>query len=168
MIYEGYKVYGPYTAKDNRQRVCLVSNVSRKTVSYPKYLMELYLDRYLLNNETVDHIDGNPLNNIYSNLQILDRAIHCKLDAKRLLERKFICSECKTQFILHSSKLRHFFNNYKQNKRGPFCSKSCAGRYGQRIQVGGNPLPKRKAPLRTYTSLKKEFASVAQRKRYQV
>ena len=66
MIYENViKVRGPYkSSKDNRLRCILVfSDKTTKTISYPKYLMEIHLNRYLLENETVDHIDGNPLNN---------------------------------------------------------------------------------------------------------
>ena len=40
----------------------------RITLSYPKYLIEVHLDRYLEKEETVDHIDGNFLNNVISNL----------------------------------------------------------------------------------------------------
>ena len=36
------------------------SDKSKKTISYPKYIMECYLKRYLNEEETVDHIDGNP------------------------------------------------------------------------------------------------------------
>jgi len=46
------KVYGPYTRKDGRQHVILYENGTRKTVSYPKYLLETKLGRPLDSNET--------------------------------------------------------------------------------------------------------------------
>lgn len=48
MIYCGYKVYGPYKWKDGRWRVILKNlKQKQKTVSYPKYIVELHLGRYL-------------------------------------------------------------------------------------------------------------------------
>ena len=64
MVYENCRFYGPYlNKKDNRLR-CIVVFPDRvkRTISYPKYLMEVHLDRYLEEDETIDHIDGNPLN----------------------------------------------------------------------------------------------------------
>ena len=52
-------------------------------MSYPKYLMEIYLERYLEENKTIDHIDGNPLNNELSNLRVLNRQEHCSNDCAR-------------------------------------------------------------------------------------
>ena len=69
------KMYGPYTRKDGRQHIVLYDfekNI-RKTVSYPKYLLEQKLGRELLPNETCDHIDGDHTNNDLDNLQILTR-----------------------------------------------------------------------------------------------
>ena len=63
--HEDYKCYGPYTRKDERQHAILIKHdatgsiVERLTISYPKYLVEVYLNRQLESNETVDHIDGN-------------------------------------------------------------------------------------------------------------
>ena len=35
------KIYGPYTRKeDNRQHVIIIDGEKRRTVSYPKFLME--------------------------------------------------------------------------------------------------------------------------------
>lgn len=66
-------VYGPYQGKDGRFRVI----VNRKTVSYPKYLIEQSLGIKLDKNETVHHIDGNPANNSIDNLQVISRRKHC-------------------------------------------------------------------------------------------
>lgn len=66
MVYENYKVYGPYlNKKDNRLRCNLVFKNKMKIISYPKYLIEVYLDRYLDKDETVDHIDRNRHNSGY-------------------------------------------------------------------------------------------------------
>ena len=86
MIYENLvKIRGPYeSSKDHRLRCVLVFNDKTiKSMSYPKYLMEVHLNRYLTENETVDHIDGNPLNNNINNLRVLDRREHCTNDVIR-------------------------------------------------------------------------------------
>lgn len=86
-MYDDYEIYQFVESKqDKRIRIILKhkENVrDYKLISYPKYLMECHLGRYLLENETIDHIDGNYLNNDISNLQVIDRTEHCKLDAIR-------------------------------------------------------------------------------------
>ena len=142
MIYNKCKVYGPYKGKDGRQRIITVfPDGARKGVSYPKFLMENHLGRYLNEDETVDHIDCDFTNNDLSNLQILPRRYHAYLDAKRYANKDLICPECNTSFTLSGRKLNDAIHNRKRNKAGPFCGKSCAGRYSQKIQVSKiNPL----------------------------
>lgn len=136
MIYENIKgVYGPYKSKqDGRERIILYfTDKTSKVVSYPKYLMELHLNRYLLDNETVDHIDGNFLNNDISNLQVLDRQKHCILDVFRNKDVEVNCTYCNKLFIIKGSKL-HIRNRADRNSSGYFCSRSCTGKYGVEIQ----------------------------------
>lgn len=75
-MYENYKVFGPYVRKDNRKIVILQSleDSKLKTVSYPKFLMEQHLGRYLTKDETVDHINADFTDDRIENLQILSRA----------------------------------------------------------------------------------------------
>ena len=63
MIYEGWKILGPYYRRDGRGFVVVTKpNGKKSTISYPKYLMEIKLDRYLEKNETVDHDDKDITN----------------------------------------------------------------------------------------------------------
>jgi hypothetical protein len=107
---------------------------SRKTVSYPKYLVECELGRYLEDDETVDHIDGDFTNNDFANLQVLSRKEHVSLDVKRLKTQRFECPLCSDSFELKGSKLYNAAGNRKQGKAGPFCSRTCAGKYGAEVQ----------------------------------
>ena len=74
-IYPEYdKLYGPYQRKtDNRAIVLLRNTVTRKQymLQYARLLLELKINRKLIAPETVDHIDGDPLNDHIDNLQVL-------------------------------------------------------------------------------------------------
>lgn len=170
MVYEGYKVYGPYEGKDGRLRVVLV-NISnrhdRKTVSYPKYVMERYLNRYLEPYETVDHIDTNPLNNEISNLQVLNRQCHAKLDVKRKVAMDFKCPLCGTDFTLVDKKLSSALQNRRKGKAGPFCSRSCAGKYGTMIQHNKIEPLSVKEIIPLYTTIKEHRRKMSLVKRTQ-
>lgn len=137
-MYNEYKVYGPYTRKDGRQHVVLLHLYTKEriTVSYPKFLIEQHLGRYLEESETVDHIDRDFTNNSISNLQVLKREEHAKVDVTRLKELTFTCPYCSKDFVLDGQKLSRAISNNKKGKAGPFCSKSCAGKYGADIQKG--------------------------------
>ena len=103
-VYAGYQMYGPYYRPDGRQHVLLVhrdSNGSidkRKCVSNPKYLVECHLDRYLNEEETVDHIDGNFSNNSLYNLRIISRRNHCRSHVNVRKEVTKICKICGKSF----------------------------------------------------------------------
>jgi len=119
-MYDGKKVYGPYTRKqDGRQIVILKTPGSvydTQTVSYPKYLVETYLNRYLEPNETVDHIDGDFHNNSLNNLRVVSREEHCRSHAKQKEIHIKHCIVCGKEFSTN--------NNYRKT-----CgSKSCGGK----------------------------------------
>ncbi len=141
-IYDQCKLYGPYKRKDNRKHVILIWPDGRKqTVSYPKYLTEIRLGRYLKPNETIDHIDGDFTNNDQTNIQILDRSEHVTNDVRRCKSQKFICPTCSIEFVLSDRKLHDAIQNRKQKQSvGPFCSRSCAGKYGKYVQLTSNKL----------------------------
>ena len=134
LLYPEYSsIMGPYLRKDNRQHIVLnktelPKNTKSKlrTLSYPKAIMEVHWG-YLLNDLTRDHKDKNPLNNEISNLQILSRKDHTALDCKR---RKIIednCVYCNKKIVLTRAQL-------DKRSSGPFCSKTCYGKYGADVQ----------------------------------
>ena len=130
-VYSGCRVYGPYTRKDGRQHVCVLwPDARRSTVSFPKYIMEIHLGRYLHPEETIDHIDRNVQNNTISNLRVMARAEHAKFDALRLVSQTFICPVCHVEFVLSGSKISTLLSNRSRgkSKTGPYCSRQCSGK----------------------------------------
>ena len=103
-VYQGGKVYGPYKRSDGREHVVIVyhdkdGSISKQsTVSYPKYIVETYLGRYLTPQETVDHIDGDFTNNSLSNLRIVDRSVHCRSHVSSRITFTKNCIICGKEF----------------------------------------------------------------------
>ena len=96
------KVYGPYTRKDQRKHVIIVYDEgTRRTKSYPRYLLETHLKRELTYEETVDHIDNDKTNDSIENLQILSLSENAKkqqvLNPRKIYE--FVCPCCGRKAI---------------------------------------------------------------------
>lgn len=156
--YEGCRVYGPYRRKDGRQHVCLITPGGvRKTVSYPKYLVEIRNEKPLEKGETVDHIDTDFNNNNPGNLRIIKRSAHSKDDVKRNLPVTFVCPACNAPFKLQSRRLSDAKQNSKQGKAGPFCTRSCAGSYSKGVQLGDPRLPAKQVTTEVSTNKRERF-----------
>jgi hypothetical protein len=128
-------IYGPYARQsDGRKIVIIVSNNGkRRTVSFPKHLMEKYLGRKLdPNKETIDHLDSDKNNNDISNLRVVDRAEHSADDTRRVKHIKLQCALCDKEFERSPRLLR---DKSKKGKAGPFCSRVCAGKYARMLQL---------------------------------
>jgi len=123
------KVYGPYLRKDMREHVVIVFNDgSKKTVSYPKYIIENQLGRFLMSSEMVHHKDHDFTNNSSSNLSVVRRSEHSGHHAKRLKSQKFVCSVCNVSFSLEGINLSYAYQNRRKGRSGPYCSRRCAGK----------------------------------------
>lgn len=138
-IYKDYIIYGPYKAKDNRLRVILKHKVNntKKTLSYPKYLAEVYIKKDKLHlNETVHHIDENVENNELNNFEILFRDEHVrKHNLIYINDITYNCIYCDKEITLTPRQQKYLRSNTKnKNKTGPFCSRVCSGKYGADVQ----------------------------------
>lgn len=130
---DNYKVYGPYIASNGRQIVITVDESgNRRTVSYPKWIMELKLQRRLDVNETVDHLNYDYFDNNLSNLRVVDRAEHSADDTRRVKLVKFKCAWCKQEKERTPRAIR---DAARKNNAGPFCDKSCAAKYSRRLKL---------------------------------
>lgn len=111
--------------KEPRNLVLLVSKDGSKTsMSYARYLMSSHLNKFLSKTEHVDHIDGDKLNDVIENLQVLspkDNNIKKTIQSgKTLMMVEMKCPNCCKNFI------RRKGNSHLQKKnRFSSCSKEC-------------------------------------------
>lgn len=122
-------IHGPYLRNDGRLMLVLVNKYNNdvSSISYPKLLYEIYYNKRIDENDTIDHIDGNPLNNDINNLRVLDRNFHIRMDVRKRIPNLVKCKECGKEFLATKS------NNAKRT--GYFCSRQCSGKYGKKIQL---------------------------------
>jgi hypothetical protein len=133
LLSQAEKTYGPYTRQDGRKIVIVVNDDGyRKTMSYPKYLLQEHLGYPLSIDQTVDHIDRDHNNNDINNLRIMPRSEHSRDDTRRVKLLKFVCSMCQKDFERSPRLIR---DKSKKGKSGPFCSRQCAGRYARQLQL---------------------------------
>ena len=135
-MYDEYNIYGPYQRSDGREHVVLYNGEHRKTISYPRFLIETKLGRKLKEDEIVHHKDGDKSNNNLSNLKIIERSKHSSKHAVELKAQSFICPMCGESFLLEGKKLYDAKYNRKEGSAGPFCSIECAGRYSALVAHG--------------------------------
>lgn len=118
---------------------CMIQKRKKKTtVSYPKFLMEQHLGRKLLPNETVDHIDEDYTNDDIGNLRVITRAENASRSAAKMKLVDGTCQWCGVTFTLTKGQMKL----ERQGKKcaGPFCSRSCGGKYSKSVQMGGPAL----------------------------
>lgn len=157
-LYPEYdSVLGPYLRRDGRKHIILNNSSlpskakdKRKTISYPKALVESDRGVRLLQNETIDHNDRNINNNSRDNLKIRDKSEHCSLDAVRVKTNSVNCVECNTLFEPSTKQRSIQVGKGAPEPYGPFCSKSCSGKYGARVQNDGEKLNRREVPKTYY------------------
>jgi hypothetical protein len=141
------KVYGPYKRQsDGRQIVILINpEGKRRTVSYPKYLMEQHLGKELdADDGTVDHINFDKDDNRIENLRVVPRKEHSADDTRRVKLIDLKCDQCQKEFQRSPRLLR---DKSKKGTTGIFCSRSCAGKYSRDLQLGKR---KEKLPIQPY------------------
>jgi hypothetical protein len=102
--------------------------------------MEQHLGRTLGPDEVVHHRDGDPSNNSIENLEVKGRIKHLQDHARDDRPPEMIeitCIGCgKTKQKL-ARQVRH---NSKQGKIGPFCNKSCSGKWSRKLQISNGKI----------------------------
>ncbi len=128
--YENFYGYKIWHKKEGRFYMCLlpINGGKRHTIAYARYLMAVKLGRRLTAKEQVDHIDGNKINDIPDNLQILSVNQN---NRKSIIERgrseKLIvltCPVCYCRF----SKPERTVRFHTKHGRVLSCSRSCGSK----------------------------------------
>ena len=103
--------------------------------------MEKHLNRKLLPTEDVHHKDHDVTNNTIDNLEIVDHVQHCTQHAQKYIKYTkditVTCLFCGKQFTLTPKQQRTHNSNLSRKipKLGPFCSRTCSGKYGKQKQM---------------------------------
>lgn len=131
------KINGPYLRHKslsnitNTRRIIILTyeDGTKSTKSYARHLMEEKLGRSLTKEETVDHIDGNSLNDSENNLRILSRRDNIlehlnQVPSNRRKWYLFNCPVCQKETKKKYNEVKW---NWKKGSDGPFCSKICSG-----------------------------------------
>src|SRR5208283_2406019 len=71
-------------------------------------------------------------NNEITNLRLVPRKEHSEDDTRRVKLVKFKCAWCDKEFERSPRLIR---DKARKNKAGPFCSRTCAGRYSRMLQL---------------------------------
>ena len=130
-----------HRGKDGRER----AYSKGRCISYPKFLL-MTKGVFVDDGYDVHHKDGNYEHNNIENFSIMNHIEHEKYHnkKKKIQDKIMICPECGKKFIWTVKKQKNFNSNIRRqkcrNKSGivssnPFCSKSCSGKYSQRIQM---------------------------------
>jgi hypothetical protein len=135
------RVNGPYTYKSG-------TGVGRKYVNliyedghsgsklYSHYIWEQTYGP-VPKGMTVDHIDNDKTNDVLENLQLLTGSENARKSARfRGLAPtmfEFICPVCSKPAVRDLRDVKH---NKKLGKTGPYCSRQCAGKVGDKSQSG--------------------------------
>jgi hypothetical protein len=124
------KAYGPYDYSDGSGRklvIIIYIDGSRKTIQYAKYLWENKYGPVPAGFE-VHHKNEKVNDDRLSNLELISANKHRVLHAYKGGEKMYkgICPVCNRKFTKRLSDVKH---NRKNGRAGPFCGRSCAGKY---------------------------------------
>lgn len=100
-----------------------------------RVIMENFIDRELLDDEEIHHIDGNKKNNSIDNLMIVKRGYHQSMHSAKYPDGHcvtLICPECGISF-------ERGYNQRPEVKgtTNAYCSRRCNGRVSMRVYRSG-------------------------------
>lgn len=75
---------------------CPLATGNSGRVYYHRYVVSLFIDEWLTEEDIVHHIDGNKLNNDIDNLEVLTNSEHARLHMLKLEPK--MCITCKSAF----------------------------------------------------------------------
>ena len=142
------RIYIISGGRSGGRRFCQIKTITGMSIAkqYSKFKLEIKLSRILGKDETVDHIDGDKLNDRFSNLQLLSREANASKGATKRNQTFVLCAQCRVSFPLRPDQVK----TRSKRSAGPFCSKTCTGKYSALLRSG--LLPKKRLKFKvTYT-----------------
>lgn len=132
-VYPNASVSGPNrNSETGRLHVCVWLKDKKISINLTlaRFRMQEHLGRILDPEEEVDHIDEDKTNDELSNLQILTKAENLKKAHTKYIDpTKANCFFCEREFTLTPKQQSQRHMNRRRTS-GPFCSHSCAGKFG--------------------------------------
>ncbi|MNK09918.1 hypothetical protein D3C87_279270 [compost metagenome] len=147
-LYGEVTIYGPYVRNSDSRSIVQIRFADRSSVTklYAKVLLEIKEGRILSKDETVDHIDENPKNDCPSNLRLLTRPENSKRSSLQRIREPVNCVWCRMSFIPTKDQVK----TRGQKRAGPFCGRSCAGKYSQKVQTTGETWSREKIEVKYF------------------
>jgi hypothetical protein len=105
---------------------------TRRTVLQHREIMEAHIGRRLKRWEVVHHRDEDKRNNSLDNLELTTRPEHSRHHRPEIEYVELECGLCGTQF---TKEARNERRRTKKGMAGPFCGKSCAGKFHRAKQI---------------------------------
>ena len=122
--------YGPYPLDSGHLFfVVYYADGTKKSVLVHREIVEQRIGRMLTKEEVVHHINNDPSDNSFENLRIMTHAAHTKLHAVERGGPEMVtltCLYCRKSFTRSARRAR---DAAAQGKGGPFCGKSCSGKW---------------------------------------
>ncbi len=133
--YQLYKIGTPFYHSGNKRfqvmARLITGNCNNKvSVNYARYIMEIHLGKFLETKQHVHHKDGNALNDVLDNLEVITLDKHTSIHKKSLyLNHSLLvaCMCCGKKFVMNIQAQASFKSNFHKYKNpGPYCSASCS------------------------------------------
>lgn len=142
--YSECTIRGPYVHRKGRKKDigrryvhCVFPDGRIKNVPYARYLMEVYLGKYIPPEYDVHHKDGDRTNDMVSNFEVKPKSDHTRDHHKKFFDSEFVCPTCKNTFVLTG---RQIYLRARDRRRGrsmggPYCSLSCVAKRKREVKL---------------------------------
>ena len=115
---KGYdRVYVSVNKEPRRVATLRKPNKEMHSMSYAKYLYTSHFKVDIPEGDQVDHIDGDRMNDVIENLQVISRCYNNRKDKKHKEMVEFVCPVCGKHFLIDKRDVPF--------RKNPTCSREC-------------------------------------------